>query len=87
MIKVVENRKKTDDLSTQYNKPFVKVIGGIDYYIVFVLDREKADDFKVDNYLRVRINDIGRVLTGRLRTNPMKWTEICDCGADGQGFE
>jgi len=75
MIKVVENRKKTDDLSTQYNKPFVKVIGGIDYYIVFVLDREKADDFKVDNYLRVRINDIGRVVDGRLRTNPMKWTE------------
>ncbi|ABN52028.1 MAG TPA: hypothetical protein DEF39_05725 [Hungateiclostridium thermocellum] len=66
MIKVVENRKKTDDLSTQYNKPFVKVIGGIDYYIVFVLDREKADDFKVDNYLRVRINDIGRVVDGTI---------------------
>jgi len=29
----------------------------------------------VDNYLRVRINDIGRVVDGRLRTNPMKWTE------------
>ncbi|HOM01388.1 MAG TPA: HlyD family efflux transporter periplasmic adaptor subunit [Acetivibrio sp.] len=64
MIKVVENGNKSDDLSTQYNKPFVKVIGSIDYYIVFVMDKEEADDFKVDDYLNIRINDIGRVVDG-----------------------
>lgn len=64
MIKAVENDRKMDDLSTQYNKPFVKVIGGIDYYIVFSMEREGAEGFKVDDYLNVRINDIDRVVDG-----------------------
>jgi len=42
MIKSWKTEKKTDDLSTQYNKPFVKVIGGIDYYIVFCPGQGKS---------------------------------------------
>lgn len=61
-----ENEKKMDDLSAQYNKPFVKVISGIDYYILFELDRGRGDDFKVDDYLNIRINDIGKVIDGKV---------------------
>ncbi|GAE87714.1 HlyD family efflux transporter periplasmic adaptor subunit [Acetivibrio straminisolvens] len=66
MIKAVENNGMANDLNTQYNKPFVKVIGGLDYYIVFAMAKEEADDFKVDDYLNIRINDIGRVVDGTI---------------------
>lgn len=63
-IKIRENNKDMDDLSVEYNKPFVKVIKGIDYYTVFVMDKKRAGDFKVDDSLGIRINDIDKVVPG-----------------------
>lgn len=63
-IKIRENNKDMDDLSVEYNKPFVKVIKGIDYYTVFVMDKKRAGNFKVDDSLGIRINDIDKVVPG-----------------------
>ncbi|HPD01162.1 MAG TPA: HlyD family efflux transporter periplasmic adaptor subunit [Acetivibrio sp.] len=56
--------KKMDDLGVEFNKPVVKVISGIDYYIVFAVDKKEAEGFKVEDSWNLRINDINRTIDG-----------------------
>jgi len=63
-IKPQINSRKVDDLAVEYNKPVVKVISGIDYYIVFAVDEKEAMDFDVEDNLKIRINDINKVIDG-----------------------
>jgi putative membrane fusion protein len=46
------------------NKPFMKIIRDIDCYLVFVLDEKSAAAYKVDDIIRIRINDINKVIDG-----------------------
>lgn len=63
-IKPQNTVRKMDDLDVEFNKPVVKVISGIDYYIVFAVDKKEAEKFKVEDSLNLRINDINRTIDG-----------------------
>ncbi len=61
-IKTRENVKSFSGKSVELNKPFAKLIKDFEYFVVFSLECEKAKDFKVDDGIRIRINDINKVM-------------------------
>ncbi len=63
-IKPQNTVRKMDDLDVECNKPVVKVISGIDYYIVFAIDKKETEEFKVEDSLSLRINDINKIIDG-----------------------
>jgi putative membrane fusion protein len=48
----------------EINKPFAKIIKGIDIYVAVTIDTKDADYFKVDKEIKLRINDINKVING-----------------------
>ncbi|MFZ5988839.1 MAG: HlyD family efflux transporter periplasmic adaptor subunit [Bacillota bacterium] len=63
-IKIKEKARDVDDLSVELDRPFAKVIREIYYDIVFVLDKRSEADFRVDDHISIRINDIDKVIDG-----------------------
>lgn len=55
-----------DSLIIRANTPFVKVINGIDAYVVAVLDKDSAEKFNKNSRIQVRLNDINRIVDGQI---------------------
>lgn len=65
-IKVRERQKNHDDLTVYLNEPLIKIIKGIDYHIVFPLDKDEAANFNKGDKVEVRINDIDKIVDGTI---------------------
>ena len=66
IIKEKKAIKAPGSHSVEVGKPFAKVIKGIDCYIIAVLDKDKAKLLEEENYVKIRINDISRVIDARV---------------------
>lgn len=65
-IKVQYIENNIDNRKVVAEKPFAKVIKGIESYIVVCLDEDRAEKFKPGNKVKLRINDIGKTLDGKV---------------------
>lgn len=63
-IKVNERPKNHEDLAVYSGAPVLKIIKGIDYHIVFALDKKEAVNFKTGDKVEIRINDIDKIVDG-----------------------
>ena len=63
-IKTNPTYKYPSSVIVDAGKPFAKVITGIDYYFVVALDAKKAESYKVDDIVTVRIIDIDKEQEG-----------------------
>jgi len=54
------------DRIVEANKPYVKIINGIEYNIVFALKQDDAGSFETGDSVNVRINDIDREIAGTI---------------------
>ncbi len=63
-IKQVESVDFVNSVEVTMNKPFAKIINGIEYYLVLVLERQEIDGFRVDSNVKVRINNIDKLVDG-----------------------
>lgn len=63
-IEQVEPVDFVNSVEVSMNKPFAKIINGIEYYLVLVLERQEIDGFRVDTGVKVRINNIGKLVDG-----------------------
>lgn len=61
-VKTGKMENVADKNIVQAGKPFAKIIKDIDCYVVFALEPSKAKMFKVDDSVKVRINEINRVI-------------------------
>lgn len=61
-IKVKESDKGGIPQNVQNGKAFAKIIKGLDFYIVTAVDTAKAGMFKVDDTIKLRINDINKTV-------------------------
>ncbi|MCX7923244.1 MAG: hypothetical protein N3B21_14730 [Clostridia bacterium] len=59
-----DSRVNINNFSVEVQKPFVKVIKDIECYIVVAVDPQIAKKFGVDDGIKVRINDINKVIDG-----------------------
>lgn len=59
-IKAGNKNKNSRDNEVTAGKPFVKIIGGTDFYIVCVAEADKVSKFNAKDSAYVRVNDIGR---------------------------
>lgn len=57
-------KNKSRDVTAQ--KPFIKVIDAKEQFIVIVLDKEAANNYKAGETLKLRINDIGREISAKV---------------------
>lgn len=53
---------RNSDIVVHAGKPFAKIIKDFEYYMVFVLDAENANKYKVGDEIKVRINDISQMV-------------------------
>ncbi len=69
-VKTLENIKtknaqiKSTSRNVEVNKPFAKIIKGIDAYFAAVIDTKNADFIKVDKRIKLRVNDVNKVISG-----------------------
>ncbi len=63
-INVIRSSSDSENLITDPRKPFLKLIKDIDYYILFVLNSHEQEDLKVDDCVKIRINDIDKTFDG-----------------------
>ncbi|WP_010252739.1 HlyD family efflux transporter periplasmic adaptor subunit [Acetivibrio cellulolyticus] len=63
-IEVKGTQKDIEELGVEANKPFAKLITGIEYYLVMPVDTKKANGFKVDNVINIRLNEFDKVIKG-----------------------
>ena len=69
-VKTLENIKtknaqiKSTSRNVEVNKPFAKIIKGIDAYFAAVIDINNADFIKVDKRIKLRVNDVNKVISG-----------------------
>jgi len=47
-------------------KPFAKLILDYHYYFVFTIDSRQFGDYKTDDYIEIRINDIDKIINGQI---------------------
>ena len=59
-----ENSKQEPDGKAHTGTPLAKIIKGMDIFIVAAIDTSKAKNFKVDDKIKIRINDIGMETSG-----------------------
>jgi len=57
-------QKDIEELGVEANKPFAKIITGIEYYLVLSVDTKKANGFKVDGIVEIRLNEFDKVMKG-----------------------
>lgn len=63
-IEQVEPVDFINSVEVEMNKPFAKIISGVNYYLVVSLKRNEAGEFKEGASVRVRINDIDKLVNG-----------------------
>lgn len=66
-IESVESRgmqKDIEGLGVEANKPFAKIITGIDYYLIMAVDTKRANEYAVDAKVQIRLNEIDKVIKG-----------------------
>lgn len=63
-IKISERQKNYNDLTVYTNEPVLKIIKGVDYYVLFTLDKKDAVNFETGDKVEVRINDIDKIVDG-----------------------
>lgn len=63
-IEVRGVQKDIEELGVEANKPFAKIITGIEYYLVLSVDTKKANGFKVDDIIEIRLNEFDKVMSG-----------------------
>lgn len=59
-------RRDTDNLVVAANTPFAKIINGIDAYVVAVLDKGIAANYKEGASVKVRFNDVNKLVAGNI---------------------
>ncbi|MEN2776521.1 HlyD family efflux transporter periplasmic adaptor subunit [Acetivibrio clariflavus] len=71
-------QKDIEKVGVEEGKPFAKVITDIEYYLVMILDSKLAKEYKVDDGIDIRLNDLGKVVTGNVfyRSNNMDGKSI-----------
>ncbi len=57
-------QKDIEELGVEANKPFAKIITGIEYYLVLSVDTTKANEFKVDAIIEIRLNEFDKIIKG-----------------------
>lgn len=83
-LKDIENieekgiQKDIEGAGVEEGKPFAKVITDIEYYLVMALDSKLAKEYKVDDSINIKLNELGKVITGTVfyRSNNMEGKEI-----------
>lgn len=63
-IKVKSSVQESDSLKVEKEKPFAKVVSGIEYYFAFVLGSKNKMGFEVDDRVSIRINNLDRIIEG-----------------------
>ncbi|NMB34465.1 MAG: hypothetical protein GX992_09630 [Clostridium sp.] len=66
LIEPQDTNKNMEDLNAVFNKPVAKIVSGIDYYIVFIMDKKCMEELGENIYLDIRINDINKVIDGNI---------------------
>lgn len=70
-------RRDSDNLVVTANTPFAKIINGIDAYVASVMDEGIAVRYKEGELVKVRFNDINKLVTGSVvRKNNSKGKSV-----------
>lgn len=80
-VEKVEERgiqKNLEEVGVEQGKPFAKIITDVDYYLIMSLDSKLAKDYKIDDDLQIRLNELGKVVSGIVfyRSNNMDGKSI-----------
>ncbi len=65
-VKDNRNINNFEKKNIEAGKPFAKVIKGIEYYFLVVLDEAKAQRFEVDGDIKVRLNELSKLIKGKI---------------------
>lgn len=65
-IKINAGTNNFGNKSVEAQKPFAKIIKDFEYNILVILDKNKIKDLKKDREVSVRINEINKVLNGKV---------------------
>ncbi len=63
-IKVKNVQSGGINRNVEINKPFAKIIKGIDIYIAAVVDTKNTGFIDLDKSIKLRVNDVNKVITG-----------------------